>query len=151
MSPRENWQREIREGIRRESWSISGPRCIVKVLPFGSPASALGGYITTGASLVGKSPRDIERALGLPKRYLDRGARIYRFVRLPLASEYEYELTAAHPAGLAFSPAHSHPDYPPGSSAIHQWRIRDGIRIPVDAQNFLELAPGMRVPYDWIA
>src|SRR5271169_4555290 len=75
-----DWQRDIHEGLRRENWSLAGPNRIVKVLPFGSVAAALGGYITVGTSLLGKTPLEIEGALGLPHRYLVNGARIYRFI-----------------------------------------------------------------------
>jgi hypothetical protein len=149
--PRMNdWQRDIYEGLRREDWSLSGPKRIVKVLPYGSPATSLGGYITIGLSLLGKTPPQIETAFGLKRGYLHTGARIYRFIRLPIAHEYEYELTALYPGGLAFNPAFSNPDYPPGSPTVQQWRIKDGITIPVDPHNFLDLNPSLRFPYDWL-
>jgi hypothetical protein len=150
MARMNDWQRDIYEGLRKENWSLRGTKRIVKVVPYGTPATALGGYITVGLSLVGKTPPEIEQALGLTSGYLVGGARIYRFTRLPLSHEYEYELTAFYPGGLAFNPAHSHPAYPPGSPVIHQWRIRDGIRIPVDVRNFLDLLPSQRFPYDWL-
>jgi hypothetical protein len=147
----EDWQRDVHDSLRRENWSLSGPNRIVKVLPrAGGSATVLGGYITTGSSLLGKTPQEIERALGLKPHYLVSGARIYRFTRLPMTHEYEYELTAVYPGGLAFNPAHSNPAYPPGSRAVHQWRIRDGIQIPVDPRNFLDLSPGQKFPYDWL-
>jgi hypothetical protein len=145
-----DWQRDIHEGVRRENWSLAGPGRIVKVLPFGSTASALGGYITVGSSLLGKTSQQIEQALGLKKEYLAHGARIYRFARLPQAHEYEYELTAKYPAGLAFNPAHGDPAYLPGSPQIHQWRIKNHILIPVDPVHFLDLPPGMKFPYYWL-
>jgi hypothetical protein len=150
MAKVNDWQRDIREGVRRENWSLNGPNRIVKVLPFGGAATALGGYITVGRFLLGKTPQQIEQALGLQHGYLAGGARIYRFSRLPLASECEYELTAQYPGGLAYNPAHSSPAYPPGSFSVHQWRIKDGIQIPVDSRHFLDLAPGTVFPYDWL-
>jgi hypothetical protein len=123
----------------------------VKVLPRHADfASRLGGYITVGSSLVGKTPEQIERDLGLKAWYLANGATIYRFTRLPLTHEYEYELTAFYPGGLAFNPAHGDESYPPGSRMIHQWRIKDGVRIPVDSNNALVLYPGRKFPYDWL-
>jgi len=145
-----DWQRDMHEGVRRENWSLAGPNRIVKVLPLGSVATALGGYITVGTSLLGKTPQEIERALGLKDRYLVTGARIYRFVRLPQAFEYEYELTAKYPGGLAFNPAHGDEAYRPGNPSLHQWRIKDGVRIPVDPVNYLDLAPNVRFSYDWL-
>jgi len=120
--PRMNdWQREAHEAVRREVWSLRGPNQIVKVVPGGGgSASHLGGYITVGRFLLGKTPQQIEDALGLPHGFLRNGARIYRFTRLPLVQEYEYELTTDHPGGLAYNPAYSDPAYPPGSPKIHQ-------------------------------
>jgi hypothetical protein len=151
MARMNDWQREIHEGTRRENWSLHGPNRVVKVVPLGaSPQNALGGYITVGSALLGKSPRQIEQALGLKLHYLGNGARIYLFTRLPMAYEYEYELTAFFPDGLAFNPAHGDPNYPPGSSAIHQWRIKSGAQIPVDPVNYLDLRPNEKFPYQWL-
>ena len=147
---KEEWEADIYEGLRREDWSLRGTNCVVKVLPYGTPANALGGYITIGRSLVGKTPLDIEEALGLKAQYLANGARIYRFARLPMMHEYEYELTAKYPGGLVYNPAHNDPDYPPGSDSIHQWRIKKDISIPVDPKNFLDLRPQQKLPYDWL-
>jgi len=59
----EDWQRDVHDSLRRENWSLSGPNRIVKVLPrAGGSATVLGGYITTGSSLLGKTPQEIERA-----------------------------------------------------------------------------------------
>lgn len=151
MARQEDWKKEARSAVRRENWSLSGPNRIVKVVPLEMPTrSEVEGYITTGQFLVGKRPSQIERALGLPANYLCLGARIYRFLRLPLSHEYEYELTAEFPGGLAFNPAHSDPLFPTGSSKIHQWRIKRGCPIPVDHSTALALHPGDRFPYDWL-
>lgn len=47
----------------------------------------------------------LEINLGLRRVYLATGASIYRFARLPLVTEYEYELTAEFSGGLAYNPA----------------------------------------------
>ena len=151
MARMNEWQREAQEAVRREMWSLTGPNQIVKVLPGGGTVvSTLGGYITLGKFLLNRTPAEIETALGLPPGYLAKGARIYRFTRLPQSSEYEYELTAEFPGGLAYNPAHSDPSYPPGNRKIHQWRIKPGVQIPVDSTNFLDLNPGQVFPYDWL-
>jgi hypothetical protein len=151
MPRMQDWKRDIHEGLRKENWSLTGPNRIVKVLPGGgTPAAALGGYITLGRFLLGKTPHQIENSLGLPFGYLKMGARIYSFARLPMACEYEYELTALHPGGLVFNPAHSDPNYLPGDRATHQWRIKPGVQIPVNQKNFLELSPTQRLSYDWL-
>lgn len=147
-----DWQREVQDATRREVWTLKGPNQIVKVVKSGGPpAASLGGYITLGKSLLNKTPAQIESSLGLPAGYLANGARIYHFTRLPQVSEYEYELTANFPDGLAHNPAYSNPSYPPGSRSIHQWRIKPGVQIPVDSARFLELKPGQIFPYTWLA
>lgn len=152
MARIEDWQREAQEAVRREMWSLRGPNQVVKVLPLGGPAaSTLQGYITLGKYLLNKTPAQIEAALGLPLGHLASGARIYHFMRLPQSTEYEYELTAEFPGGLAFNPAHSNPAYPAGSRKVHQWRIKAGVQIPVDSKDFLDLKPGQVFPYSWLA
>ncbi len=151
MARMNDWQREVHEATRREVWSIRGPNQIVKVLPAGGTAAlTLGGYITLGRFLLNKTPAQIGTALGLPRDYLTSGARIYHFIRLPESSEYEYELTADFPDGLAYNPAYSNPSYPAGSRTIHQWRIKSGVQIPVDSRTFLDLKPGHVFPYSWL-
>jgi len=146
-----DWQREVHEAVRKENWSLRGPNQVVKVVPGGAKnPSRVGGYITLGRFLLGKTPQQIEKDLGLPDGKLKDGARIYRFARLPQASEYEYELTAAFPAGLAYNPAFHDPTYRPGHRAILQWKIKDGHDIPVDFRNALDLKPGQPFPYDWL-
>ena len=151
MARASDWEQEVREALRGENWSLRGPNCIIKVKPLNSPVvTAAEGYITTGNFLLGKTPSQIERALGLPLNYLCLGARIYRFLRLPRAHEYEYELTAKFPDGLNFDPVHRDPSYLPGSDKIHQWRIKEKSQIPVDAKTALTLHPGQRFPYSWL-
>ncbi len=151
MGGMNDWQREAHEAVRRELWSLRGPNAILKVVPAGSAVlPARGGYIAVGKYLVNKTPAQIVAALGLKAKEFAKGARIYRFTRLPLTSEYEYELTAEFPGGLVYNPASSDPNYPPGSRKIHQWRIKEGVQIPVDLTNFLELTPGQVFPFSWL-
>jgi len=151
MARMEDWQQEAHNAVRTEIWSLRGPNQVVKVLQArGAAASTLGGYITLGKYLLNKTPAQIETALGLPAGYLAWGTRIYRFTRLPQASEYEYELTAEFPDGLAHNPAYSNPSFPPGNRTIHQWRIKPGVQIPVDSTSFLDLKPGQVFPYAWL-
>ena len=149
MARTPDWQKEVRDSLRKEAWSLRGMSQVIKVLPAEGPiASHLGGYITLGKFLVLKTPEKIEKDLGLLPGTLKNGARIYRFVRLPQNSEYEYDLTAAHPGGLAYNPAWS--KYPSGSAKIPQWKIKDGIQIRVDSRNVLELKPGEQFPSAWL-
>lgn len=145
-----DWQREAGEAVRREMWSISGPNRIVKVTASSETVRThSGGYITIGRYLVGKTPLEIQRALGLPHGYLLFGARIYKFARLPGVGEYTYELTTEYPDGLAYNPAYSDSAYPPGSRSIHQWKIKEGAQISLDPRH-LDLAPSARLAYDWL-
>jgi hypothetical protein len=65
MARTNDWQREVREAVRKENWSLTGPNCIVKVVALQRPVlSTADGYITTGKFLVGKFPSQIERELG---------------------------------------------------------------------------------------
>jgi hypothetical protein len=100
------------------------PNCLVKVLPYGSSAASLGGYFTVGNSLLGEGPQEIGHSLGLPRVYLARGATVFRLARLPRLGEYEYELTAKHPGGLAYVPSHSHPAYPPAATRFINGELR---------------------------
>lgn len=147
---REDWRREIDNARRHEGWSLVGPNRVVKVVPL-SPAgagqsapAALGGYFTVAKALLQKTPQEIERALGLPNGHLGGGAAIYDFMRLPMAHEYEHELTADFPDGLAFNPSHADPAYPPGSAKIHQWRLKAGVQVPVNVGTAVRLQPNQR-------
>jgi hypothetical protein len=151
MARMNDWQREIHDGMRREKWSLQGPDMIVKVIADpNASATALSGYITVGSSLIGKTPEQIEVALGLPDQQLARGCTVFRFRRLPMAHEYDYELTAAYPDGLAYNPGHFDERYKPGSQSIHQWCIKKNVLIPVDSKHVLRLKPGQPFPYDWL-
>ncbi|WP_218511637.1 hypothetical protein [Variovorax sp. dw_308] len=80
---------------------------------------------------------------GLERASLRNGCRIYRFKRLPLSEEVEYELTAKYPDGLVFNPVMHSDKYPPGSNAVHQWRLV--AEVPVE--HLLDLAPAAKYPY----
>jgi hypothetical protein len=140
--PESDWKKEIRNGTRKEKWTLTGANRVVKVVPLDrSPQDTAGGYITIARLLNGLTPEGLEKNLGLPVGFLKSGARIYRFTRLPQQSEYDYELTAKYPDGLAYNPAHGDERYGPGSNKIHQWRIHEGVKIPVDEKSAISLAP----------
>lgn len=150
MARMEDWQREAHDALRRELWTLKGYNAVVKVVPAGSSTPRAGGYITLGKFLIGKTPEQIVTALGLNAREFTNGARIYKFTRLPQASEYEYDLTAEFPGGLAYVPGLSDPSYPPGSRKVPQWKIRKDVQIPVDPIHFLELKPRHAFPSSWL-
>jgi hypothetical protein len=146
MARMEDWQEDIFEGIRRENWSLIGPTRIVKVVSRGSTGvHSMRGYFTQEKFIQNKTPMQIEKGLGLPLGFLINGCSVYRFKRLPMASEYEYELTAFYPDGLAFNAKDLQEamsdlklkrnagvvrTYPPGSRFIHQWRLT--VDLPVE-------------------
>ena len=135
---------EIPEARKREAWSLKGPSRIVKILQIGpSRPRALHGYVCQEKVLLGRTPFEIERNLGLKLGYLQSGCGVYALQRLPLTCEYEYELTTAQPGGLAFDSVISNPDYAPGHPFIHQWRLL----VDIPAFHLLDLLPGKRYPY----
>jgi hypothetical protein len=152
MARREDFQIEIDDAIRREAWQATGPNRPVKICPAEWTIDIrLGGYITLGKYLLGKTPEDMEHDLGLPRGFLMHGARIYKFTRLPQPSEYEYELTANFPDGLADQgPLPKKPYYGPGSPKIHQWRIVSGKSIPVEP-DYYTVRPAQRFPGEWLS
>lgn len=147
MARRDEVYREISEARKRENWSLYGPTRLVKVVPLGQTRTHATGYITVAKSIFGMTPQGIESALGLEKGSQESGSRIYRLLRLPLVHEYEYELTARYPGGLAFNPAMSSPLYESGSSSIHQWRLLEEHSIPVHPGDVVELLPGQIFQY----
>jgi hypothetical protein len=144
MARQDNWQQEMRDAVRHEGWALRGPNRVVKVVPLGRPsAGALKGFVCLEKALLGKTPSAMEALLGLPMGFLHGGCRVYRFKRLPMTAEVEYELTARHPAGLAFNPAVHDPAYPAGSHAVHQWRLL----VDVPVEHLLDIAPDSKYPY----
>jgi hypothetical protein len=151
MPRREDWEIDIDDAIKKEEWRPTGPNRPIKVFPAERPLeSDVCGYFTLGKYLLRKTPAEIERDLGFPRDFLKHGARLYKFTRLPQISEYEYELTADHPDGLADQgPFPRKIYYPPGSPKINQWRILKGKIIPVDPEYFT-VRPGFRLPETWL-
>ena len=142
MARNPDWQREMREALRREDWALTGPRRIVKVVPLSYRLMpAVSGYVCLEKVLVGKTPAELGQLLGALHKF-DHGVRVYRLTRLPLSSEVNYELSAKHPDGLAYNPATAHPDYPPGAAYVHQWQLL----ADIPAEVILELKPGQRYP-----
>lgn len=165
-----SWKQEIREALRRPdpstAWSLEGPNRLVKVVEMERvincpPIARLRGYVTQERYLFGKTPRDIEIALGLKPNILLRGCRVFRLRKLPGSKEYTDEGTADLPGGMAFiaedafeaeakfekenqksydRSLYARGYYPPGSSLIPQWNVT--IEIPVSL--ILDLLPMFR-------
>lgn len=151
MPRREDWATDIDDAMKKEEWRPTGLNRPLKVCPAERPLEfEVGGYFTLGKYLLGRCPTEIERDLGFPRDFLKHGARIYKFTRLPQISEYEYELTADHPDGLAdVGPFPRKRYYPPGSPKINQWRIVKGKTIPVDPEYFT-VRPGFQLSESWL-
>ena len=162
MAREPDWKAEIRDAMRREPWTSTGPQRLVKVVQFlslqNTPEHARAvGYVTQELYLFGKTPTGIERALGLRPFSLGRGCRVLHLDRLPMRGEYTDELTADMPGGLAFNPAdameahHRYandegmrelPYYPPGDKWIPQWNVT--VAIPLTL--IRDLAPNITYP-----
>ena len=103
MPGRNDWELEARDSILGEGWTTSGPNRIVKVTGISRPPQQWqSGYVTLDRHLVGRTPYQMQRALGLQLGDLKGGCLIYRFTRLPRNGEYANELTTEFPDGLAF-------------------------------------------------
>ncbi|WP_321477290.1 hypothetical protein [uncultured Paludibaculum sp.] len=150
MARMEEWQREALDALRREDWALKGYNAIVKVVPTGDSRPYAAGYITLGKNLINKTPPQIVRDLGLDSSKFIRGMRVYRLTRLPQITEYDFELSAAYPGGVAYVPGLSDPRFPAGSGKVLQWKIREGTQIPVDTSRFIELKPSDVFPSAWL-
>jgi hypothetical protein len=164
MTRRPFWKDDVREALNTgsETWSLSGPNRLVKVV---RPEEVINqpdwvrvpGYVTQERFLFNKMPKQIEKALGLQPFSLNRGCRVFRLERLPGIGEYSDELTADRPGGLAFVEADMMearirfvtdkslqvvPYYPPGSPHIPQWRVTVAIRLKF----LIDLWPLARYP-----
>lgn len=151
MARRTDYQRDCDDAFKQERWSLHGWTRLVKVVAlsaearkFPQEASAvdrLYGYIAVAKDIHGRTPSEMEQILGFQSGTFKDGVTVYSFRRLPQISEYEYELTADNPNGLAENPATSNVEYPPGSAKVHQWRIKKGCAVPVDAKNAVVVLP----------
>lgn len=103
---KQGWKDEIRTSLQKEDWALGGPKRPVKVIAFDRMLNPplIRGYFTLAKFLLGRMPREIEQILGLKADTLKSGAFVYDFSRLPQISEYEYDLTARYPGGLALTP-----------------------------------------------
>jgi len=153
MPRREDWEQEIYDGMRTENWTLNGPGRLVKVCAIGPVRDRVTGYVTQERYILGKTPWQLERDLGLRPYQLRDGYSVYRLRRLPGVAEYKYELTALYPSGLAFNPKDLEEAlsefklkrhggevhcYPAGSRFIHQWRLLTDI----PAEHLEDVKPG---------
>jgi hypothetical protein len=97
-------------------------------------------FVTLERFLLGNTPEDIEKSLGLKLDSLRPGCVVFALQRQPGPSEVDHELTAAYPDGVAFTVL-SHRDYPPGDEHIQQWRLK----VTIPGVFLCRLTPG--TPY----
>jgi hypothetical protein len=110
-----------------QKWSTGGSNGLVKIVSAERGAlQKVGGYITQEKYIVGKTPAEMERLLGLPAGELKNGASAMRLNRLPNPNEFELRGYTNTPGGLPYNPGDL---YPPGLG-VPQWQISRGIQIP---------------------
>jgi hypothetical protein len=107
-------------------WRSGGRNTLVKVCPRGTIPSAdrMAGYCTIIGAIIGLTPLNMERHLGLGlQTKLKNGADIFRVDPLPNVEQFENRAYTHLPAGKPVSPENLlNPDYPPGK-AVLQWEL----------------------------
>lgn len=135
-----NAQREMRDAVRLEPFVLGGQNRLVKVIAIpvdGRVPPTVAGFVTQERFLLGKTPAQIEEALGVKVNSLVSGCLVLALQSVPGPSQIEYELTTNLPDGLAPSVL-SDPDYPPFKKRyVHQWRLR----VPMRASFVCQLGP----------
>ncbi|MCP4562588.1 MAG: hypothetical protein GY873_23345 [Bosea sp.] len=99
----------------------------------------LEGYATFQAEISGKTPIEIEKALGLKVGDLHAGCRIFRFLILPKFDDFLVRGYSSLPDGLPVEHNAGALTYPPGQMA---WQIV--LTKPVPARLVATLKPGQR-------
>lgn len=125
-------------------WRRGGADTLVKVLPLGAdPDEARNvGYCTTLKYIVGRSPAEMERIVGLAEgTKLVSGAEVFTVAPLPRVGEFELRGYTQCPGGVPTdAPGYvAHPIYPPGLGApqwdlarVSQARLVRLARVPRD-------------------
>jgi hypothetical protein len=108
-----------------EMWRKGGWDALVKVLPsaLAPDSSRPIGYCTQLKFLVGRTPLEMERAVGLrDNSKLVHGAAIYLVTPLPKPHQFEFRGYSQLPGGIPTNLKPAHPDYPPGRG-VPQWEL----------------------------
>src|SRR5262245_40642018 len=120
-------EREMADAVRLDMFALGGQNRLVKVIPIpegGRVPPTVTGFVTQERFLLGKTPAQIEKALGVKVNSLVTGCVVLALQNVPGPSQIEYELTTNFPDGFAPSVL-SDPDYPAFSKRyVHQWRLR---------------------------
>ena len=108
-----------------EMWRKGGGDALVKVLPseLAPDPSRPIGYCTQLKFVVGRTPLEMERAVGFrDNTKLASGAAIYLVTPLPWEHQFEYRGYSHTPEGIPTNVKSAHPDYPPGLG-VPQWQL----------------------------
>jgi hypothetical protein len=109
----------------------------VKVMPLhGDPPKVVRGYFTQEKFIVGKTPAEMERVLGVYGK-LSTGAFILEFTAPLLKSDYESRAYTYLPDGKPYKPDPNEKVYLPGAGAP-QWKLTG----EVQAKLIVTLRPG---------
>jgi hypothetical protein len=119
-----NEQRLKEMAIR--TWVESPDKRPVKVVKLTSAFDPVKGYFTTHQAIAGQTPAEMEQTLGLKTGTLAGGAVVQELARLPKASEFELRGYTQTPEGRAPVPG----GWPAGTG-VPQWRVSEGVEIPV--------------------
>ncbi|MEG0244256.1 MAG: hypothetical protein RR726_17640 [Pseudomonas sp.] len=112
-----------------EYWKQSPANRPVRVVrAIQEPEFWVSGYFTSYKFISGRSLTDVERILGFEAGYLQAGAYLYEFCRLPCAEEFELRGYSQCPDGKPWS-ASSSSKYPVGAGAP-QWELKRALYIP---------------------
>ncbi len=114
----------VKQGLI-EMWRSGGMETLVKVMPADQApdSSRFIGYCTQFKYIVGRTPLEMEAAVGLRcNTKLASGAAVYILRPLPHASQIILRGYSQTPAGVSTSIKPAHPDYPPGLG-VPQWEI----------------------------
>lgn len=129
--------------IRR--WNVGGSHWLVKVVAAeGAHATTITGYVTCARAVINKTPKEIEKTLGLHEGTLRHGAAILIPAVVPSSTEdFEYRLTALLPGGKTYKGGSY---FPPGLGA-HQWELKKPLPVAfavyVEAGEKLNLDPAL--------
>lgn len=105
-------------------WRKGGGDTLVKVTPFGlKPGDWPVGYCTTIKYIVGRTPAEMEQAVGFASNTkLAQGAEIFLVRPLPMAAQFELRGYSHTPEGISTSVKTPDPRYPPGLG-VPQWNL----------------------------
>jgi hypothetical protein len=126
-----------------EVWNEQHPTLVKVVSAERGPSTAVGGYITNEKFVLGRTPAEMERILGLTLGELGDGAHVMRLNRLPTSEEFELRGYTNTPAGQTYIEGVSDPRYPPGLGAP-QWQLKKGVQLPSTTAKFVRLGDSYR-------